>query len=220
MMVTTIDRWQQHPARCFSQIFPHRLSSTRDSEKRKCEKQTWPIIHLVIVSGCCMHYRHQHQHWRNRFCHFVWSSHFFIFFFICTWWWKTRVHAYNDDDHDNACRYKRIVSWLIFIASNTSRRQIEPLYTYILNRILSRKCLFDSSIAIYVRMYITLEDLFSFFNFLFARYITTVPLTSSISQRTVYFTNWACDCFMLISRRTDILYIGEQKSLIIIIAGM
>jgi hypothetical protein len=42
------------------------------------------------------------------------------------------VHAYNDDDHDNACRYKRIVSWLIFVSSNTSRRQIEPLYTYFL----------------------------------------------------------------------------------------
>jgi hypothetical protein len=54
----------------------------------------------------------------------------------------------------------------------------------------------------------------SLFNFLFARYITTVMVvtrTNSISERTVYFTNWACDCLMLIIRRTDIYIVYKKK---------
>ena len=38
-------------------------------------------------------------------------------------------------------------------------------------------------------------------------------LPASISQRIVYFTNWPCDCFMLIIHRTDIfIYIYEKRN--------
>lgn len=222
-MMATTDRCQQHPARCFYRIFHVCCINNKRSRTKKKETNVTYHHHWIILNGCSTHYHHQHQHWRNSLCQFVWSSHsFFILILICTWWWKSRVHAYNDNHHDNVCRYKRIVSWLIFIPSNTSRRQVGPLYEYNLIAFYHENVFsfyfWQFNCLIYICMWKCILRLKIFlFNFLFARYINAfivITLTNSIIERTVYFTNWACDCFMLIFRigQIHVLYIREKKA--------
>lgn len=101
------------------------------------------------------------------------------------------MHAYNDDHHDNALplqAYRQLVRICTIKRREATNHTAICIYS---NRIFSRKCLFDSSIARCENVYNTRRSL-SCFLICYSH----ARLPRSISQRIVYFANWPYDCFM------------------------